>query len=139
MLMLIEILVDLRILHTEVRAQIEYLDPLLQQRHGKLRGNAVRERQKGELDAESAQRWHVRFSELEIRQRRAAADPTKNLGGLLSCVLARSKAAKFDQRMFGQALDKLLARITACSKNCDFRFLHDGLRAPSPKRLFQYT
>ena len=53
--MLVEILVDLRILHPEVRAEIDYLDPLLQQRHGKLGGNAMRKRQKGELDAERTQ------------------------------------------------------------------------------------
>jgi hypothetical protein len=37
--------------------------------------------------------------------------------------------------MLGQALHKFLARITACSKNRDFRFLHDVVVAPAPEEM----
>ena len=137
--MLVEILVDLWILDAEIRAEIDYLDTLLQQRHGKLGCNTMRKRQKGELDAESGAAMRFRIGELLIRQRRVTADPTKNFGGLFSGVLTRSEAPKFDQRMLGQALHKFLARITACSNDRDFRFLHDVCWRPRPEEILQYT
>ena len=67
----------------------------------------------------------VRLDEFEIRQRRAMSDPAKYFGCLFSRVLSRSEAAKLDQRMFGKTLHQFFTRITARSKNRDFRFLHD--------------
>jgi hypothetical protein len=133
MLMVIEILVNRWIFYAKVCAEIKHLDPLLQQRHGKLGGHAMWKREKGELDTKRAQRRYVRLREFQIRQRRTAADPTKNLRGLFAGVLARSQAAKFNQGVFGQPLDKFFPGITACSKNRDFRFLHDVVGVPLPK------
>src|SRR5580693_5519921 len=91
----------------------------------------MRKGQKGKLDAKGSQRWQVRLGKGQIRQRRAATDPAENFGGLFAGVLAGRKAAKLRQGMFGQTLDKFLARIPAGSKNRDFRFLHDVVALPS--------
>src|ERR1700736_5066540 len=99
----------------------------------------MRKRQKGELDSRRPQRCQVRVGEFGGCQRRAGADPTKNLGGFLARVLARSEATKFDQGMFGQALHQFLAGITACSKNRNFGLLHDVLRDRARKGIGQYS
>ena len=99
----------------------------------------MRKGQKGKLDSKSAQRANIRLSKFESRQRRAATDPSKDLGSFLAGILARSEARKFDQRMFGQALDQFFAGITACSKNRDVRFLHDMVGARPARDILQYT
>jgi hypothetical protein len=49
--------------------------------------------------------------------------------------LSGSKTAELDQGMFGQALDEFFTRISACSKNRDFCFLHDMAVALSPEDI----
>src|SRR6202158_5677267 len=89
MLMLVEVLVHFRILHSKIRAQIDNFDPSLQQRRRKLEGNTMRKRKKGEVDVERVQRCCVRLDEFEICQRRVITNPGEYFGCLLAGVLSR--------------------------------------------------
>src|ERR1700730_16177327 len=124
MLMLVEILVHFRILHSKIRAQIDSFDPSLQQLRCKLECMTIQNRKKGEFDIQGMQRSYVGLDEFEPRQRRVITNPGEYFGCLLTGVLSRSETAKLDQRMFGKTLHKLFTRITARPKNRDFRFVH---------------
>ena len=120
MLVRIEILIDLRAPQPEIGAEVNDPQPFLQQRHGKLRRHAVRQRQKRHFRL-PRDIVHFRLGENEFA---AAGKLGEGFSKRLAGLLARRDASQLDGGMRQQQPHQLFAGVATGSNNGDFDLVH---------------
>ncbi len=117
----VKFLVNRGALEPEIRAQINDLAALLQQRNGEFRRDAVRQREKNDLRLFGEQ-GGVGLGEAEGFGARMMGEFRENLRERLAGVLARGDGGEFDVRMRQQQAHQFLAGITGGADDADLYF-----------------
>jgi len=118
MIVTVKLLVHFRALQSKVGAKINYERAVLQQGNGKLRGNAMRQREEHNLCL-LRQQLRIRFAEPQFLRAWMMSESGHDSRQRLSRVLPRRNRRQLSIRMDQEQTDQLLARISGRSNNRD--------------------
>ena len=123
MVVRVKFFVNFRAFQSKIRAQINHDAAGGEQRHGKFRRDAVRQREKNHIGL-LGQNFHVRVNEAQRLRFRMAGEFLKNLRERLPGILARGHGDQFRVRMVQEQLHQNFAGITGRADDGDFFRFH---------------